>query len=131
MTFICSAARAQLVVDPGVGRLETGVQGDRRLPAVDLAEHRVVAVATAYALRSRQVVGLLDRDAGNFLDDRDHLVDGDQLGGAEVDRLDVRAGEDLLGATYAVVDVHEAAGLLAVAPDVDRVIAAQLRLGDL
>src|SRR3954447_9120263 len=123
-----SCATGQLIVDPGVRLLETVTQRDRRLPAVDAVEHRVVGVATAYALGSGQVVILGHRDAGDVLEDADHLVDRDELGRAEVDRLDVVTGEDLLAAADAVVDVHEAAALLAVTPDVDRVVAAQLRL---
>ena len=53
-------------------------------------------------------------------DDVDQLVDGDQLAAAQVERLGVVALYDPLGAVDAVVDVREAAGLFAVAPDIDR-----------
>ena len=56
----------------------------------------------------------------------------DQLVAAEVERLDdVAVGDQPDRALDAVVDVHEAAGLLAVAPDLDLVLAGQLGGDDL
>src|SRR5205085_12380630 len=96
--------------------------GDRRRPAVDLLDQGVVRVAAPDTLRGVELVvpgGLDPRDA---LDDVDELVDADQLVAAQVDRLVAVAGEDHLGSLDAVVDVHERAGLLAVAPDLDVVV---------
>ena len=48
----------------------------------------VVAIAAVDALGGVEVVVALQLDAGDLLDDVDQLIDGDQLAGAEVDRLD-------------------------------------------
>ena len=95
------------------------------------ADQRVVAVAAADALGRGEVVVPRQRDAGDPLDDVDEFVDRDQLLGADVERLPDVAGGEPQRAVHAVVDVGEAARLLAVAPDLDLVVAAQDRRGDL
>ena len=73
----------------------------------------------------------LDGDTGDLRHDVHELVDAHELTAAEVDRVLDAAVQDRLGAVDAVVDVHEAAGLLPVAPDLDLVVAAHLGLGNL
>ena len=120
-----------LVVDPAIGLLHAVAKRDARRPAETLHDQRVVAVAAVDALRGGQVVSALQFDAGNVFDDVHQLVDRDRLVAAEIERLDDVAGHDHLGALEAVVDVHEAARLLAGAPDLDLVTARQLGLDDL
>src|SRR5690606_24789265 len=76
-----------------------------------------------------QVVAPPELHAGDLLDDVDELVDGDQLAAADVERLVHVAAGEAQGPLDAVVDEHEAARLLAVAPDLDLVGAGQLGLG--
>src|SRR6266508_1327826 len=83
----CRCGHGQLVVDPPVGALEPVLERNRRLPAEQLADERVVAVPAADALGLGQVVPPLELDAGDLLDDVDEAVDRDQLGAADVDRL--------------------------------------------
>ncbi len=78
-----------------------------------------------------EVVGAFELDAGDFLDDVDELVDGDQFVAADVDRFDDVAPEEVLGALEAIGDIHEGAGLVAVAPDFDFVFAGEFGLDDL
>src|SRR5207253_1525498 len=66
-------------------------------------------------------------DAGNVFDDVDELIDRDELVAADVERLATVAGHQPVRALEAVVDVHEASRLLAVAPHIDVASARQLR----
>src|SRR5690606_14681311 len=63
------AAGQDLVVDPGVGLLETGAQRDRRFPTELLENHRVVAVPAPDPLGCGEVVAAGHRDAGDVGDD--------------------------------------------------------------
>src|SRR4051812_1420041 len=85
-----------LVIDPGIGLGEPISEGDGWLPAVDLADQGVVGVAAPDALRSIELVVALTADAGDLLDDVDELVDRDQLGAAQIDRLGAVTPEDHL-----------------------------------
>ena len=62
---------------------------------------------------------MLQLDARDILDHVHQAVDRDEFVRAQVDRLLDLAVHDLENAFHAIVDVHEAAGLLAVAPDFD------------
>ena len=114
----------------GTRPLAIGVEGSQ--PSCFFDE-RVVAVAAGHAAGGVEVVGALEFDAADVLGQGDQVVDGDQLAGAQVDR----GGDELLGvhdlvdAVEAVVDIHEAAGLVAVAPDDDPVAAFGLGFNDL
>src|SRR5262249_56285271 len=88
-------------------------------------DERVVAVGPADALGGVGAVLPLELHAGDALDDVDEVVDGDELIAADVDRIAHVAGRQPQRAVQAVVDVGEAAGLLAVAPDLDRVVAGE------
>ena len=94
-------------------------RGDRRLPAEHLAEPRVVGVAAADALRSRDVPDADVPLAGDLDDDPGQLVDRDHPVGAEVEGLGVVRPHQAVDALDAVVDVAERPRLLAVAPDLD------------
>src|SRR6185312_16193319 len=115
-----------LVVDPAVGLLETFSQADRRLPPEQLEDTRVVRIPPAHTLRGVQLVFPLQFEARDLLDDGDELVDGDELGAAEIDRLDDVGIGERLGPMNAVVYVHERPGLLTIAPDLDPVVAGEL-----
>src|SRR5262249_6000947 len=121
-----AAARSHLVVDPLVGLLHAGLETDGGPPAQQLLDQRIVAVAPAHALGRIELVAALEPDTGDLLDDVDQPVDAHQLVAADVERLDNVARRQLERARGAVVDVHEGAGLLAVAPDLDLVLARQL-----
>src|SRR5215218_4766348 len=119
----------QLVVDPGERLLQANCERRAGLPAEALEYQRVVRIPAADALRSVEVVAPLQLHARDVLDDVDELVDRDELGRAEVDRLADVALHNLRRAVQAVVDVHEAPRLLPVAPDLDLVAAGELGLG--
>src|SRR5262245_58381121 len=76
-----------LVVDPAVGLFQTVAELRIRLPAEDLVDQRVVAVAAGDALGGVEIVVALELHAGDRLGHIDELVDGHALGAAEVDRL--------------------------------------------
>src|SRR5437763_6043777 len=120
-----------LIFYPGVSQGEAFAQTDGRRPVEFFLNQGVVAVAAVDAFGGAEIVVALQLDAGDLFDDVDGLVDGDELVGAEVERLvDVALG-DLPSAEGAVVDVHEGAGLLAVAPDLDLIGSGVLGLEDL
>ena len=120
-----------LVVDPSVGLLHAVAEPGRGFPTEHFLDERVVGVAAVHALRGLQVVGALELDAGDVLDDVDELVDGDELAAADVDGFDEIAVGEHLRALEAVVDVHERTGLVAVAPDLDVVRPGELGGDDL
>ena len=106
-------------IDPVVGLLHAVTQANAGGPTQVLNDLGVVAVAAIHAFGSGEVVIVLELDAGDVFDHVVETFDRGQLVGTEIDRLEdvaVGDGEDSLDA---VVDVHEAAGLLAVAPDFD------------
>src|SRR3982075_950646 len=119
-------ARGHLVVDPLVGLLHAVLETDGGRPTHQLLDQVVVAVAAAHALGRIELVGALEPDAGDLLDDVDQAVDADQLVAADVQGLDDVALGQPDRAVGAVVDIHERAGLLAVAPDLDLVLAREL-----
>src|SRR3979490_1909273 len=124
-------AGGHLVVDPFVGLLHAVLETDGRRPVHQLLDQVVVAVAAAHALGRVELVGALELHAGDLLDDVDQAVDADQLVAADVERLDDVALGQADRAVGAVVDIHERAGLLAIAPDLDLVLARQLGSDDL
>src|SRR6266487_3050468 len=124
-------ARApDLVVNPTVGFFQAVPQPDAWRPAQTLFDERVVAVATVHALGRFQVIIALQLHAGDPLDEIHQLIDGDQFVAAQVERFDNLALEDGLRSFQAVVDVHEAAGLMTITPDLDLMFAGELRLDD-
>jgi hypothetical protein len=119
-----------LFLDPGVGPGEAVAELDRRCPVEFLLDESVVAVAAVDALGSVELVVALELDARDLFRDVDELVDGDEFVGAEVEGLVDVALCDHLRSLGAVIDVHEGAGLFAVAPDLDLVGAGVLGLDD-
>src|SRR5207245_11394861 len=91
----------------------------------------IVAVAAVHSLGGIELVLALQLDAGDVLNEIHQAVDRHQLAGAEVDRLLDPAVHDPIDATDAVIDVHEAARLVALAPDLNLVVATKLCLDDL
>ena len=69
-----------------------------------------------------------DLDAGRLGGDVGQLVDGHHSVPAEVERLGVVRVHEAVDALDTVVDVHERAGLLAVAPDLDGRVPARSAL---
>ena len=67
-----------------------------------------------------------DLDAGDFGNHVVQAIDGDEFGGTHIQRLTDIGVHQTNAAFDTVVDVHEAARLLAVAPDLDLVLAAAL-----
>src|SRR6516165_10091721 len=62
---------AQFLFDPRISMAESLIQGNGRFPAEHAIEQGVVAVASPYALRLREVVLFaepLARDRGNLVD---------------------------------------------------------------
>src|SRR5712691_9713564 len=112
----------ELLADPVVRPPEAFLEADDRLPAQDLAQARVVAVASSHALRLGQVVLLLDVLAGDLGHDVDQLVDRDHTVLTEVERLAKVRPHQPGDALHAVVDVAVGPRLLAIAPHVDHVL---------
>jgi len=115
-------ARQVLLFDPGIGLGQPVVEGRGGLPAEHVQDHRIVAVAPGHAARGVELVLALQLHSGELLGQIDELVDRDQFARAQIDRRGNQplAVGDHLDAAHAVVHIHEAARLRAVAPDFDR-----------
>src|SRR5260370_39563250 len=116
-------AGGHLVVDPLVGLLHAVLETDGGRPTHQLLDQVVVAVAPAHALGRIELVGALEPDAGDLLDDVDQAVDADPRVAADVQGLDDVAVGQPDRAVGAVVALHERAGLLAVAPELALALA--------
>src|SRR5438309_153081 len=110
-----------LIPDPLMGLTQAAFERRVRLPAELLLDERVIAVATGDPARGAEIVTSDELHAGDRLHFADELVDGHELAGSEVDRRcdQVVAVHDRVDALDAIRDVHEAPGLLAVAPGQD------------
>src|SRR5688572_29861233 len=126
-----AVAGEELIIDPGVRALHAVAQARAGLPVEVAADERVVAIAAVDAPGGVELVATLKPNAGDLFDHVDQAVDRHQLVGSEVDGLLDRAVQDAVDAMKAIVDIHEAAGLLAVAPDLNFVIAGELGLDHL
>ncbi len=118
----CAFAGLAIVVlpfDPGIGLGEASLEGRVRLPAEGFLNEGVVAVAPGHAARGGQVIVTFELDAADRFGQADEVVDRDQLARTEVDRRgdQLVAVHNLVDAEDAVIDIHEAAGLFAVAPE--------------
>src|SRR5579871_2061410 len=122
-----AAAADQLVVHPLVRLLEAILKRDRRLPPQDLLDAGVVTIPTAHALRSTEIVDTLQLDAGDVLNDVDELVDTDEPAAAQIEGVSIAALHDAERAVHAVIDIHEAPRLLAIAPDLNLMFTGHLR----
>ena len=76
-------------------------------------------------LGALEIVVPLQLHAGDVFHDIDELIDAHHFAAADVDRLHEVAVREHLGAVQAVIDIHEAAGLGACAPDLDFVFSAE------
>mmetsp|Transcript_17233 Transcript_17233/g.50061 ORF Transcript_17233/g.50061 Transcript_17233/m.50061 type:complete len:245 (+) Transcript_17233:449-1183(+) len=108
----------ELALDPHVGALEPVLEGDAWAPAEHLLDEGVVRVAAAHALGPRDVLDgeLLALEGERH---RRHVVHGDHLVRADVERLGVVRHHQADDALHGVVHVAEGAGLLAVAPHLE------------
>src|SRR5438093_3169458 len=107
------------IVDPSVSPLEPFLERYIGFPTEPLPDQSVVAVPPPNALRRTRVVAALKLDSGYVLHDPDQLVDGHELGAADIERLDHIALHEKVRPVDAIVDKREAARLLTVAPDLD------------
>src|SRR5450631_2288202 len=78
-------ARGVLLADPGIGGGHACPQRRPGLPAEDVLDEGVVAVPAGHALWRTEVIRTGQADPGDLLDDRDQLVDRDELARTEVD----------------------------------------------
>src|SRR5215472_2893281 len=90
----------------------------------------VIAVAAIHALWRFEIVRAFKFDSGDALNDVHKAVDGHNLVAAEVKRFNDIAGENRLGSLQAIIDIHEAAGLMPIAPNLDFMLSRELRLND-
>ena len=119
-----------LAFNPFVGPCQPILEADRRLPSEIIPDQGVIAVSTIDSARRVEFVPAFQANAGYLLDNVDKLIDGDQLAAAKVDGFADVAFHNGLGAIGAVVDIHKAARLLAIAPDLDFVAPRVLSLND-
>ncbi len=106
-------------LDPFVGKFQALLQGNRRLPTEYLVQTGVIAVASADTLRLTQFVALHQRLTCNPGNEIDQFVDGNQAVCAEIKRLMIVGSHQANQTLYTIVDIHERAGLLTVAPNLD------------
>ena len=122
-------AAGDLVENPRVGFLQPVAQWYFRLPTQHVADQCVLAVASVDPFRCVQIVTAGELHARDILDDINQLVDRYLLFTAEIDgEGDLLTPHDGLQAMQAIVHIHETAGLVAAAPDLDLLRAARLRL---
>src|ERR1700739_609045 len=116
---LCMGKGEHFFLDPLVSFLKAIPESDRRLPTQVLEDFGVVAVAPIDTLGGVQLVTKLQLHARDVFNNVDKLIDGDEFIRPKVQRLADIAFRDCPGPLGAVIDVHEAAGLMAVAPDLD------------
>ncbi len=119
--------------DPHIGFRKAFVQGRVRFPCEDLLDERVVGVAAGHTLGCVEVIFPIHFHTRDCFDLRKQFVDRNQFARAEVDRRSdqVVAVCDHVNTFHAVVNIHEAACLRAVAPDRDVIRIGVYRLDDL
>eukprot|EP00968_Pinguiococcus_pyrenoidosus_P003991 scaffold264_cov317-Pinguiococcus_pyrenoidosus.AAC.5 len=110
-------------LDPEVRLAKALPNGNRRRPPEPLANHVVVRVAAAYALWPGDVLDLeaLVLEGHGYLS---KLVHGHHLLGAQVQRLGAVPKHDAQDPLHAVIDEHEGARLLSVAPHLEDLVRA-------
>src|SRR5579872_22187 len=121
-------ARHVLVVDPAISLFQTDPQRNARLPTQVLLDLGVVAVAAVHTLRSGKIVNAFELRTGDLFRNIDQLVDRHHLRRSQVERFNHVRVHDHLRALEAIVDVHEAARLVAVTPDRNFRVAFRLCL---
>src|ERR1051326_7202242 len=106
-----------LIADPLVRLFHSITQADGGLPIDPLQDHRVVAISSADAFRRIEVVLSLQLYLRYVLGNIHKLINGYQFAAAQVDGLENVTFHDGCCTLQTVIDVHEAASLMAVAPD--------------
>src|SRR5262249_3808863 len=112
-----------LIVNPTVGFFQAVAQADRWLPTEQLFDQRIVAVAAINAFRRLEIIRALQLDARDSLNDVHQSIDRYQFAAAQIDWLQNVARENRLRALQAIVNIHEAARLQTVAPNLDLMLA--------
>ena len=120
------SSRNHFIMNPAISAFESVAQTCGRFPVENLLDQRVVAVAAVHAFGRGEIVTAFQFHPGDLFHDVDQLIDRDQLAAAEIERLDEIAVHDHLRSLHAIVDLHEAARLMAVAPDFDFVFARKV-----
>ena len=121
--FHAPIAFCHLIINPGVGFFHAIAQPRVRLPSQIFLDQRIVAVAAVDTLWRLQIIGALELNTGNVLDDIDQPVDGDNLTAAQIERFEDIAVQDGLRPFEAIINIHETAGLKAITPDLDFMFA--------
>ena len=114
---------SHLVVNPAISFFHAVAQPGVWRPAEQLLDFSVVAVAAINAFGRLQIIASFELDAGNLLNDVNQTVYGHEFVAAEVDWFEDIAVHDRLCAFETIIDVHETAGLMAIAPDLDFMFA--------
>src|SRR6266478_9564990 len=124
---------AILLLNPFVGCPQAGVQWRVRLPLKNLLNERIVAVATSHPAGSAQFVLTIELYPRDFLHLRNKVVNGNKLAGTKVYRRGdkVVAVRDHVNALHAIINIHEAARLETIAPNLDSQIVLIDRLNHL
>src|SRR5712692_337388 len=91
-----------------------------------LLDKSIIAVPAIHTLGRAEIVIALQLDSGNFLRDIDQLIYRYGLTRSEIDRLQNLGIHDQMDAFQAVINEHEATGLIAWAPDIDFVLTENL-----
>src|SRR5579862_5799043 len=108
-----------LAFDPFIGLGHAVFQAYRRLPAEILDYLRIVAVTAIHALWGIELILPFQLYACNLFHHIYKLIDGDEFTAAKIDRLMNVAFENGLRAFRAVINIHKAACLVAITPDLD------------
>src|SRR6266567_3747225 len=117
--------------DPAICPLKAIAEANGWLPSEPVKNQRIVAVASQDTFGSVEVVDPLEPDAGDLLNDIHKPVDGDDFVRSQIQGFGDVAMHDQFCALNAILDEHEAARLLSIAPDVYLVRTRQLRFDDL
>src|SRR3974390_702430 len=120
-----------LVVNPTISLFHARAKRRAGFPMQQFLDQGIVTVPAVDALRRAEIVMAFELDAGNLFSNVDELVDGNRLARTKVDGVENIRLHNQVDPFQAIVDVHEAAGLLATAPNLDVVFPLDLRLNHL
>ena len=124
-------ALQDLFADPCVRLFHPVAERDARLPVELPANKGVITVAAAYTLGGLQVVSTLELHLGDVFGNIDKLIDRNYFAGTEIDWVYDVALHDRDRPLQAIINVLEAACLLAITPDLNLIRVQELRLGNL
>src|SRR5678815_1196552 len=125
-----SQGAGHVLLDPRIGKSEALLEGNLWFPTKDLAQPGIVGVPPAHPLRTRHMF-LDDGNAGYTGDEIGKVVDRDETVLPKIQRFVIIGAHQPEDALDAIVDITKRARLLTVTPDLDLVVARQLRDGDL